>query len=122
MRIEHAKQVAFLEKVLNATKQDIILWERVSSHNNTVHAAFPYDKLDSEGAFRFKDEKFKGVFWIAMRLDGRVIGVIGQNENYLINYDDDDAKIGLLLTRIYFMIFDYYPSAEKVIDAYLNDE
>lgn len=122
MKIKHEKQIAFLKKALKETQADASIWQRVSSDSVAAHNAFPDENLDSEGAFEYRVEKFRGVFWIAMKSTGRVIGVIGYNERFLERFDDDDEEIGHLLTRIFYMIFDYYPSAEKLIDEYLNEE
>lgn len=121
MKIKREKQIAFLNKVLKETQSDARVWQRTASDSVSAHSVFPDDALDSEGVFEYRAEKFKGVFWIAMKTSGRIIGVVGCDTNYTERFDDDDDEIGHLLTRIFYMIFDYYPSAEAIIDAYLND-
>ena len=121
MKITIEKQIAFLQKVLRETEANPHIWQRFPSNNVTVAEVFPDDELDSEGAFLFTDPKMKGEFWIAMCTNGRTKGAIGSSKDHMEFFDENSAEVKLLLTRIFYSVFDVWPSASKLIDSYLAE-
>lgn len=85
--------------------------------------AFPGIPLDAEGVFSCDfTSKLNGELWIAMGQDGRVRGAIGSETRNMEHFSYKDTEISVLLTRLFYLLFDARPSANKLIDAFLSHE
>lgn len=123
MKIPREKQISFLEKAISDTRDRRLLWNRPMSDCVAASYAFPGIVLDSEGVFScIFPSKIKGEFWIAMCQDGRVRGAIGTETSHMEHFSYKDAEIGVLLTRLFYLLFDERPSANKLIDSFLAQE
>lgn len=123
MKIPNEKQVAFLNKVISETQTNPGSWNRVMSDSIAATHVFPNYELDSEGVFSyiFPDKLRNGQFWIALCNDGKVRGAIGTDTDFMEPLDSGNKEIAVLLTRLFYMLFDRSPNAGKLIDDFLND-
>lgn len=123
MKILREKQISFLQKAISDTMQGHMNWDRAMSNYIDGLSAFQNVPLDPEGVFYCQYfSTLGGEFWIAMGQDGRVRGVIGSEICAMENFDREDEEIGVLLTRLFYLLFDARPSANKLIDYYLAQE
>lgn len=121
MKIPREKQIAFLEKILSDTQSNLGGWNRVMSDSIAASNVFPNDQLDAEGVFSYMfPRKLRGEFWIAMCKNGKVKGAIGTETTQMEYFDVTDEKISLLLTRLFYLVFDCKPNANKLIDDFLS--
>lgn len=123
MKISREKQISFLQKAISDTMQGHMHWDRVMSNCAAASNTFPNVPLDAEGVFSCEHfSGLKGEFWIAMGLDGRVRGAIGSETYTMEHFNYKDEEIGVLLTRLFYLLFDARSSANKLIDSFLAQE
>ncbi len=123
MKIPREKQISFLEKVISDTASGHLPWNRQMAGCFAASDAFPGIPLDAEGVFSCDfTSKLNGELWIAMGQDGRVRGAIGSETRNMEHFSYKDTEISVLLTRLFYLLFDARPSANKLIDAFLSHE
>lgn len=121
MKISREKQVAFLEKIIADTQSNSGVWNRMMSNCIAASNVFPNDRLDAEGVFSYMFPlELRGEFWIAMCKNGKVKGAIGTETTQMEYFDTSDEKISILLTRLFYLLFDSRENANKLIDEFLS--
>lgn len=121
MKIPLEKQVAFLEKVIPDTRFNSGAWQQQNSDSVAACEVFRGISLDREGVFSYTfPQDLKGEFWVAMGCDEGVLGAIGTDYRHMEWFDHSNETIKVLLTRLFYLLFDRRPNANKLIDAYLG--
>jgi len=93
MRIPRQKQIDFLTQMIVITKENPSAWSRTSyDFYNTGIALFPGHHPD---------------------------GGIGENISRMELFDSSDEEISVLLMRLFYLLFDKAPHANKLIDNFL---
>ena len=120
MRIPRQKQIDFLTQMIVITKENPSAWSRTSyDFYNTGIALFPGHHPDSEGIFTYTFPNEDGMFLIARCIDGYVYGGIGENISRMELFDSSDEEISVLLMRLFYLLFDKAPHANKLLDNFL---
>lgn len=123
MKVSREKQISFLQKAISDTMQGHMKWDRAMADSSAASNAFHHVPLDPEGVFCCQCfSALSGEFWIAMGQDGRVRGAIGPEMCAMEHFDRGDEEISVLLTRLFYLLFDASPSANKLIDSFLAQE
>ena len=121
MTISHAKQVAFLEKLISNVSISDSAWHKVSADSSAAHTVFKNEQLDREGIYSFYiPPSYKGEFWLARCQNGTVLGAIGSDMYTMEPFDSADAKIGFLLTKLFYRLFSQSPCAEQLVEDFLS--
>lgn len=123
MKIPREKQISFLQKVISDTMNGKMLWSRMISNCIAASNVFSDIPLDAEGVFSCRfDAPTEGELWIAMGQDGQVRGAIGIETNHMEHFSHANEEISVLLTRLFYLLFDARPSANQLIDAFLSQD
>lgn len=121
MKISREKQIAFLERIIADTQSHSGAWNRMMSDCIAASNVFPNEHLDAEGVFSYMfPHELRGQFWIAMCKNGKVKGAIGTETTQMEYFDTSDEEISILLTRLFYLLFDSRANANKLIDEFLS--
>jgi len=120
MKIPLGKQVKFLKKMLSDTmRHGTGCWDRQMPDSVATLKVFGDVPLDREGIFSYRFP-VEGSFWLAMGKNGRAMGAIGIDYGQMEPFDNNNEEIRTLLTRLFYLLFDCRPNANKIIDEFLS--
>lgn len=123
MKVPREKQVSFLQKAISDTMNGYMSWIRKTSNSIDASHVFYDVQLDQEGIYVCRlPSELNGQLWIAMGLDGRVRGAVGYAMDSMEYFSYKDTEIGVLLTRLFYLLYDAHPNINNLIDSFLAQE
>lgn len=120
MSIPHEHQVAFLKELIEQAKKNLYSWSQIPSDSIAASHTFPNEDLDKNGVFSYTfPHGIEGHFIVAINVDGCVKAAVGVTYDLMQQLDNSDKEISLLLTRLFYLIFDCGASARRIIERFL---